>query len=64
MRVFDGHNDALLAARRGGRDLLARSSEGHWDVPRAREGGFAGGFFAIFVPTPGQELDRPDRSRL
>jgi membrane dipeptidase len=55
VRVFDGHNDALLAARRTGRDLLARSSEGHWDVPRAREGGFAGGFFAIFVPTPGQE---------
>ena len=55
MLVLDGHNDALLSARRTHRDLLERSSEGHWDVPRAREGGFAGGFFAIFVPTPGEE---------
>lgn len=43
--VFDGHNDALLT----GRSLLARGTEGHLDVPRAREGGFAGGLFAIFT---------------
>jgi len=43
--VFDGHNDALIASR----PLLARATEGHPDVPRAREGGFAGGLFAIFT---------------
>lgn len=52
--VFDGHNDTLLdlfeqkAPRE--RSFFSRSSHGHIDLPRAREGGFGGGFFAIFVP--------------
>lgn len=57
--VFDGHNDALLRLWEGGPDALAgfaEGSDGHVDLPRAREGGFAGGFFAIFVPG-GIELD-------
>lgn len=45
--VFDGHNDALLAADA---QALAHGREGgHLDVPRAREGGMAGGIFAVFV---------------
>lgn len=52
--IFDGHNDALLhlylPARGGGRSFFDRSERGHVDLPRAREGGLAGGFFAIFVP--------------
>src|ERR687886_725491 len=48
--VIDGHNDALLRVRRSGGNLLERTDEGHLDVPRAREGGLAAGFFAVFVP--------------
>jgi len=46
--VFDGHNDVLLAER----SFLDASQEGHLDLARARAGGFAGGFFAIFTPHP------------
>ena len=59
-RVTDGHNDALLRVRRHGGSLLERAEAGHLDVPRAREGGLAAGFFAVFVP--GQ--DRIDRRSL
>lgn len=52
--VFDGHNDLLLQLYRGGRDnedsFFKRNDTGHLDLPRAREGGFGGGFFAVFVP--------------
>jgi membrane dipeptidase len=53
-RTFDGHNDTLLdlhvEERGGGRSFFDRSDRGHIDLPRAREGNYAGGFFAIFVP--------------
>lgn len=52
--IFDGHNDTLLdlfVAERGrGRSFFAPSAVGHIDLPRARAGGFGGGFFAVFVP--------------
>mgnify|MGYP001162396564 CR=1 FL=1 len=54
--VFDGHNDTLTKIRHGGPDaqpsFLERSELGHLDLPRAREGGLAGGFFAIFTSSP------------
>lgn len=56
--IFDGHNDVLLAlygrpGRTGQRSFFERAATGHLDLPRAREGGFAGGFFAVFVlPDP------------
>jgi membrane dipeptidase len=54
MPIFDGHNDTLLSVylpeRGGGRSFLKRSDNGHLDLPRAREGGFGGGLFAVFVP--------------
>ena len=53
--VFDGHNDVLLAyhtAQRGESSFLERSDQGHLDFPRAKEGGFAGGFFAVYSPGP------------
>ena len=55
--VFDGHNDVLLRLmRRGGkapeRAFLEGENAGHLDWPRMRAGGFAGGFFAVFVPSP------------
>jgi len=61
--IFDGHNDALLALDLDPRrpaSLLERGSSGHLDLPRAREGGFAGGMFAVFVPS-GKRI-RPPRS--
>jgi membrane dipeptidase len=61
-RVIDGHNDVLLAleeAERGGRplDFKAGAPELQVSGPAAREGGFAGGFFACFTP---DELNGPD----
>lgn len=54
--VIDGHNDTLLhlsmAECGDGRDFFIESNKGHIDLPRARRGGFAGGFFAIFTPDP------------
>jgi len=49
---IDGHNDVLLAlhlAGDGARPFFAKRAEGHLDLERAREGGFAAGFFAVFV---------------
>src|SRR3954451_21173342 len=52
--IFDGHNDVLLALhfpeRGKGRTFFTRSEHGHIDLPRAREGGLAGGFFAVYIP--------------
>ncbi|CAN5149174.1 dipeptidase [soil metagenome] len=52
--IFDGHNDTLLdlylPERGGGRGFFERGSAGHIDLPRAREGGLGGGFFACWAP--------------
>jgi membrane dipeptidase len=61
--VFDGHNDVLL--RLGGPDgggsgaFFERGEEGHLDLPRAREGGFGGGIFAVWIPSPKQRTPEP-----
>jgi membrane dipeptidase len=54
-RVVDGHNDTLLALEAAARmgepwSFVEGREEGDLDVPRARAGGFAAGFFACFVP--------------
>src|SRR6266702_4359155 len=58
--IFDGHNDVLLRLyRRGGTDApraflegeAQGEAKGQLDLPMARQGGFAGGLFAIFVPS-------------
>ena len=54
--IFDGHNDVLLRLwRRGVPDavkaFLEGETEGQLDFPKAWQGGFAGGLFAIFVPS-------------
>jgi membrane dipeptidase len=51
--VFDGHNDALT--REDADEFATGRAGGHLDLPRAREGGLAGGIFALFTPTPGAE---------
>ena len=54
--IFDGHNDVLLRLMLksepdgGAASFLEGDGTGHLDLPRAREGGFAGGLFAVFVP--------------
>jgi membrane dipeptidase len=51
--IFDGHLDSLqkiYLAPGEPPTLLERLSTGHFDLPRAREGRFAGGLFSIFVP--------------
>lgn len=57
--VFDGHNDTLLdvypAGREVARSFFERNEQGHIDLPRAREGGLGGGFFAVFVPSDPSE---------
>ena len=61
--VFDGHNDVLL--RLGGQDgggpgaFFERGEQGHLDLPRAREGGFGGGFFAVWIPSPKTDKRTP-----
>jgi len=55
--IFDGHNDVLLRLnRRASGDPVAAflqgEDKGHLDLSRAQKGGFAGGLFAIFVPSP------------
>ena len=68
MPIFDGHNDALLRLlKRKGADapraFLDGEGKGQLDLPMARQGGFAGGLFAIFVPSPrntaGRGKDEP-----
>ena len=54
--IFDGHNDVLFRLyRRGGTDVsrafLEGEAKGQLDLPMARQGGFVGGLFAIFVPS-------------
>lgn len=47
--VFDGHNDTLaVLLEHPERAFGSRLDEGHVDVVRAREGGLAGGLFAMF----------------
>jgi membrane dipeptidase len=50
--VFDGHNDTLLDLPLSNRSFFERAEVGHLDLPRAREGGLGGGFFAVFVRDP------------
>ena len=58
--IFDGHNDVLLRLyRRASAEAVAAflhgENKGHLDLPKARKGGFSGGLFAIFVPSPKRE---------
>ena len=64
--VFDGHNDVLLKLWKmagPGEDHKAAVTRfiegcaGHIDVPRSQMSGFAGGFFAIYVPSPDLGID-------
>lgn len=65
--VFDGHNDVLLRlwnnSKAGGdpvSEFVNGTREGHIDAPRARLGGLAGGFCAIYIPSGSLVLREPD----
>ena len=55
--VLDGHNDSLHRLHPFGtedvRRFLDGIPDGAIDLPKARRGGFGGGFFAVFAPSPG-----------
>lgn len=60
--IFDGHNDALLRLHRhAGKDAVAAfldgEDKGQLDLAKARAGSFAGGLFAIFVPSTEKKKD-------
>lgn len=63
--IFDGHNDTLLkleieALKGRTVDFFDRNDGGHVDRVRASEAGFAGGLFAMFVPSnPEQDFTKP-----
>ncbi|SIO06412.1 dipeptidase [Vannielia litorea] len=60
-RIFDGHNDTLLRIMNGQitpEDVAQGLPDGHICLPRARAGGFGGGFFAMFVPSPADQALR------
>lgn len=64
MPFFDGHNDVLLRLwKREGADapraFLDGEGKGQLDLPMAVQGGFAGGLFAIFVPSPKAQTPAP-----
>lgn len=67
--IFDGHNDVLLRlwenAQKGAdpvAEFVGGTDKGHIDAPRARKGGLAGGFCAMFIPPiedyPPREVDQ------
>lgn len=55
--IFDGHNDVLSRMSRRQKSGLVtdfrHGDGGHIDVEKAKAGGLAGGFFAVFVPSSG-----------
>ncbi len=55
-QVFDGHNDFLYRLQTNPERRYALwpkgDGSGHLDLPRMRKGGFVGGFFAIYIPSP------------
>jgi membrane dipeptidase len=55
-KIFDGHNDVLLQLYFAGgvseTDSFLNGRDGAIDLVKAKAGGFGGGFFAVFIPSP------------
>lgn len=58
--IFDGHNDTILAILSGSTKFFELNETGHIDLPRSKQGGLAGGFFAVFVPNQDVRIDVND----
>ena len=56
--VFDGHCDTILKVMNHKRTLEKKSTTGHLDIPRMKEGGIDVQFFAVFI----EDIYKPDRS--
>jgi membrane dipeptidase len=56
MKIFDGHNDILSkiweSPQPQATGAFLEGGPGHLDLPRAIEGGMAGGLFAVYLPDP------------
>ena len=56
MKIFDGHNDILHKITSSADPLDSRAflveGAGHLDYPRALQGEFWGGFFAVYADNP------------
>lgn len=54
--IFDGHNDVLSKLSSAGgvsaADRFLSGRDGAVDLNKSQNGGFAGGFFAVWVPSP------------
>lgn len=64
--IFDGHNDVLLQLHQAGgvaaSDSFLTGRNGAIDLPAAHAGGFGGGFFAVYVPSP-MDLDLEEMTK-
>lgn len=58
--IFDGHNDTLLHLQDGLTSFFHPLEYTHIDYERAQKSGFAGGFFAMYTPSPEREENRED----
>jgi membrane dipeptidase len=56
--VFDGHCDTILEVMNHKRTLEKKSTFGHLDIPRMKEGGIDVQFFAVFI----EDIYKPDRA--
>jgi membrane dipeptidase len=56
--VFDGHCDTILEVMNHKKSLGSRTSTGHLDIPRMKEGGIDVQFFAVFI----EDIYKPNRS--
>lgn len=63
--VFDGHNDVLSKLHRAGgvsaNKSFVNGRDGAIDLVSAKAGGFAGGFFAVYIPSPVDLEDKFDQ---
>ena len=67
--VFDGHNDTLLRLMEdptgdAERRFFEGGAGGHIDMALAREGGLAGGLFAVYPPSPHMDASLSDAMRV
>ena len=61
MQIIDGHNDLLFRLWQkepaaAVSEFVDGRSKGQLDLPRMHDGGFAGGFFALFVPSNADQV--------
>jgi len=65
MKIFDGHNDILHKIYSSSNPLDSRSflvdGTGHLDYPRALQGEFWGGFFAVYSDNPPEVPEAAER---